>query len=139
MATAIVPDGPAPFYSVHFLRGAHRMALASKGSRRITVDGVAYRWVVAPNDGYMALVVERADDPGQRLEAHFDYHDVREPGEAGACRIVGQLRSISPGVTRAVILAALGRGWQASRRGLPPFRVDGESLAPIDPPAPDRC
>ena len=47
------------------------MALASKGTRRMAVDGVAYRWVVAPDDEYMVLVVERADDPGQRLEASF--------------------------------------------------------------------
>ena len=29
------------------------MTLASKVSRRIIVDGVTYRWVVAPNDDYM--------------------------------------------------------------------------------------
>ena len=110
------------------------MALASKGIRRITVDGVAYRWVVAPDDGYMVLVVERADDPGQRLEAYFKYHDVLEPAGAGSYRIVGQLRSISPGVVRGILLAAQGRGWQASRKGLPPFRVNAECLVPIDPP-----
>jgi hypothetical protein len=111
------------------------MALASKGTRRITVDGVNYRWVVAPDDGYMVLVVERADDPGQRLEAYFKYHDLLEPAEANSSRIVGQLRSISPDVVRVVLLAAMGRGWQASRKGLPPFRVDAECLVPIDPPA----
>src|SRR4051794_31712580 len=111
------------------------MALASKGTRRITVDGVAYRWVVAPDDGYMVLVVERADDPGQRLESFFKYHDVLEPAEAGSYHVVGQLRSISPGVVRVILLAALGRGWQASRQGLPPFRIhDAEQLAPTGPP-----
>jgi hypothetical protein len=110
------------------------MALASKGSRRISVDGVGYRWVVAPDDGYMVLVVERADDPGQRLEAYSKYHDVLEPAGAGSKRIVGQLRSISPGVVREILLAAQSRGWQASRKGLPPFRVNMEHLAPIDPP-----
>lgn len=114
------------------------MALASKGTRRITVEGIDYRWVVAPDDGYMFLVVELADDPGQRLEAYFGYHDVLQPAEAGASRIVGQLRSVSPGVVRAVILSALGRGWQASRKGLPPFRVNAETIVPVDPPALDR-
>jgi hypothetical protein len=113
------------------------MALASKGTRRITVEGVGYRWVVAPDDGYMVLVAERADDPGQRLEAYFKYHDILEPAGSASSRIVGQLRSISPGVARSVILAALSRGWQASRKGLPPFRVDGEGMTPIDSPAPD--
>lgn len=110
------------------------MALASKGIRRITVDGVNYRWVVAPDGGYMVLVVERADDPGQRLGAYFDYHDVVESAEAGSGRIVGQLRSISPGVVRVVVLAALDRGWQATRKGLPPFRFDADRLVPIEPP-----
>jgi hypothetical protein len=32
------------------------MALARKGTRRITVEGATYRWVVAPNDGYIVLV-----------------------------------------------------------------------------------
>lgn len=114
------------------------MALASKGTRRITVEGVGYRWVVAPDDGYMVLVVELADDRGQRLEAYFKYHDVLQPAEAGSSRIVGQLRSVSPGVVRAVVLSALGRGWQASRKGLPPFRLNAEVIVPIDSPTPDR-
>lgn len=53
------------------------MALAKKGSRRITVDGVLYRWVLSPDDGYMVLVTESADASGQRLEAFFRYHDAR--------------------------------------------------------------
>lgn len=93
------------------------MTLARKGSRGITVDGVAYRWVVSPDDGYMVLVVQMCDQPGQRLEAFFKYRDITVPGG----HIVGQLCSIRPGVVRAVILAALQRGWQPSVRGLRVF------------------
>lgn len=111
------------------------MALARKGSRRITVEGVPYRWAFAPDDGYMVLVVESAGSSGQRVEAFFRYHDLHEPAEAGVLRIVGQRRSISPGVVRQVILAALGRGWQPSQRGLPAFRVDdAEHLVPLGKP-----
>jgi hypothetical protein len=107
--------------------------LARKGTRRITVEGASDRWVVAPNDGYMVLVVEPAGGPGQRLEAYFRYHDMNEPAEVGASRVVGQRRSIRPGVVRAVVLAALGLGWQPSGRGLPAFRIDdSDRLVPLD-------
>lgn len=112
------------------------MALPQNGTRRIVVEGVAYRWVAAPNDGYISLVVERADEPGQRLGASFKYHDVLQAAGAGTARIVGQRRSVSPRAVRAVILAALGRGWQPSRRGLSPFSVpDAEQLCPVGGPA----
>jgi hypothetical protein len=108
------------------------MALARKGSRSITVEGAAYRWVVAPNDGYMLLVAEPANGLGQRLEAYFGYHDIYEPAEAEASRVVGQRRSIRPGVVRAVVQAALGRGWQPSKRGLPAFQLhDADRLVPL--------
>jgi hypothetical protein len=96
------------------------MALAKKGSRLISIDGVTYRWVVSPDSGYMVLVVETSDEPGQRLEAVFDYHYQRV--ELGSCFIQG--RAISPGIVRQVIVIALNRGWLPSKHGLPPFRVD---------------
>jgi hypothetical protein len=108
------------------------MGLAKGGSRQITVGGRAYRWVVSPDDGYMVLVAELAAAPGQRLEAFFRYSDVHEPDGTGGLRVVGQRRSVSPGVVRAVIEAALGGGWQPGRRGLAPFRVpDADRLAPV--------
>jgi hypothetical protein len=57
----------------------------------------------------MVLVAEAADAAGQRLEAFFSYHDVYAPAEQGGRRVVGQRRSVSPGVVRQVILAALSR------------------------------
>src|SRR5215470_14272702 len=105
--------------------GGCAMALAKRGTRSITVDNRAYRWVVAPDDGYMVLVVEDANTPGQRLEAFFGYQDVYEPAGEGALRVVGQRRSITPGVVQVVIQAALLGGWQPSSRGLPPFRMPG--------------
>jgi hypothetical protein len=108
------------------------MALAMKGSRRITVAGTLYRWVLSPDDGYMVLVAELRDQPGQRLEAFFRYHDLYEPAEGGSLRIVGQRRSVSSGVVRTIILAALARGWEPSQRGLQSFRIqDAEQLVPL--------
>lgn len=111
------------------------MGLAKRGTRRIVVGGVAYRWVVSPDDGYMVLVAELADEPGQRLEAYFRYRDVCEPEGVGVLRIVGQRRAIRPGVVLTIIQTALSRGWQPSQCGLPPFRLlDADQVAPVDEP-----
>lgn len=108
------------------------MAIPKKGSRCMTIDNITYRWILSPNDGYMVLYVELAEEPGQRLEAFFDYHDLYEPAESGAYRIVGQRRSVSPGVVHKVIHTALARGWQPSRRERQAFRVqDAEKLVPL--------
>ncbi|MEM7627449.1 MAG: hypothetical protein AAF333_17775 [Planctomycetota bacterium] len=104
------------------------MALAKRSSRTISIDGLEYRWAVSPDSGYLCLVVERADRPGQRVEASFDYHDVVQPD---GC-IAGQRRSVSPGVVRAVVLHALANGWRSEAPGLKPFRVDGEAVRPVD-------
>ncbi|HYE20512.1 MAG TPA: hypothetical protein VEA69_18840 [Tepidisphaeraceae bacterium] len=103
------------------------MSLAKRSSRTISVDGVAYRWAVSPDDGYMWLVVERADRAGQRVEAVFEYHDVR--GADG--RNAGQRRAASPGVVAAVIRHALANGWRPGRGGLKPLRVGGEAVRPV--------
>ena len=56
-----------------------------------------------------------------------------EPAEAGALHIVGQRRSISPGVVRKIILAALARGWQPAKHGLRSFRIqDADQIVPLD-------
>lgn len=108
------------------------MGIAKKGSRRITVNDVPYRWVLSPDDGTMELIVELADEPGQRLEAVFLYHDLYEPNGAGNLSIVGQRRSVSPGVVRKIIIAALTRGWQPSQRGLRSFRMhDADQVVPL--------
>ena len=76
----------------------------------------------------MVLVVERADRPGQRVEAVFAYHDVR--GADG--RNAGQRRLVSPGVVAVVIRHALANGWRPGGGGLEPLRVEGEAVRPVD-------
>jgi hypothetical protein len=89
------------------------MALARRGSRTIEVAGVNYRWVVSPDDGCMAIVVEHEASPGQRLEAFVGY---REGGPGGGAKI-------SPRVVRRAILLGLGDGWRPLERGLPNLRL----------------
>ncbi len=108
------------------------MALAKKGSSLIIVEDMSYRWVVSANDGFMFLVVEAADENGQRLRACFCYHDNYEPENAGMSLIVGQRRSITPGVVREIVLTAIARGWQPSQRGLTAFDLDGDQVVPLE-------
>ncbi len=51
------------------------MALAKRGSSRITVAGVEYRWVVSGDSGVMHLIVELCEKPGQRLHAGMSYDE----------------------------------------------------------------
>ncbi|MET8649033.1 MULTISPECIES: hypothetical protein [Nocardia] len=77
------------------------MALARKGTRIIDVDGETYRWVVAPNDPDNAIVVESADQPGQRMVTWVEYGTV-----------------IAPGLVARAIRNALGKGWTPRERGV---------------------
>ena len=92
------------------------MGRSRRETRRITVEGVEYRWVLSPNDGYMTLLVSLLGRPGQRLHAYFKYHDIWVPGGEGVSWSAGQRRVVTPRVVRTVILAALTRG--CSRRQL---------------------
>ena len=112
------------------------MAFAKRTSRTIRVDGEEYRWVLSPDDGYMWLIVQHARSQGQRIEAHFNYHDVLTNGDWG--KNLGQRRSVSPGAVRAVVLHALSKGWRSQERGLKPFRIDGEAVVPEPPELPVR-
>jgi len=89
------------------------MALARRGSRTIAVEGVTYRWVVAPDDGFMAIVVELDASPGQRLEAFVGYHDDGPDGGA----------KVTPHVVRRTILLGLRDGWRPAKRGSANFRL----------------
>ena len=45
------------------------MALSTRNSRRIVVDGVPYRWVLSMDSGYAMVTVQHGSGSGQRLEA----------------------------------------------------------------------
>jgi len=87
------------------------MALARKGTRRIVVDGTAFRWIVAPDDEPgVALVAEHESNPASRVIVWFPH---------------GKL--IAPGVVAAEIRAALLNGWHPERRGPDVVRHASES------------
>ena len=102
------------------------MALNKKGSRRITVDGIEYRWRVRRKPSYMqglcwtpmTYAVEAADgsQPGTTL--------VVTSGQAHSGNWVGvKAEPIRPGHVSASIRQAREQGWDPNRAGSP-FQLD---------------
>lgn len=105
------------------------MALAKKGSRKIVVDSMEYRWTVAPEARTMHLVVEQAKDPGPRLVVIMDYGD--EPAPDDTSGQSAQQRSVTPDLVRRCILAGLAHGWRPGERGHGlRMALKGEELIP---------
>src|SRR4051812_11609673 len=100
------------------------MALARRGTRKIQVDNTAYRWVVSPDDGFMRIVIEKAEVEGQRLSVQIDYND--QPSASGKS-VQGQ--RIAPSLIRQIILEAPCLGWTPEKRGKELFlRLEGGDL-----------
>jgi hypothetical protein len=89
------------------------MTLREKGTRRITVDSCAYRWVVAPDDEPgLGIVVERFQNPGQRMVTWVDHGTV-----------------VSPGLVERAVRLALMNGWNPTSPGRElHFRLGDEQL-----------
>ena len=87
------------------------MALARKGTRKIQVDNTTYRWTVSPDDGFMRIVVEKAEVQGQRLSVQIGYND--QPSSSGES-VQGQ--RIAPALIRRIILQAPSLGWIPEKR-----------------------
>jgi hypothetical protein len=89
------------------------MALPKHGSRLIVVDGKAYRWAIAGKRSLphsdLRIVVEAANNPGQRLIRWADFGELVKPRDV-----------------RWAIIEALWAGWTPHqlgpelRRGLTP-------------------
>ncbi|KJS57014.1 hypothetical protein VM98_03725 [Streptomyces rubellomurinus subsp. indigoferus] len=95
------------------------MALVKKGSRRIVVDGVAYRWRTSRkhwccdyDGGTLAYAVEHADRPGTTLVVETGRPFVQEPRLLPA-------ELVLPGEVAAGIRAARSRGWRPDAPGSP--------------------
>ncbi|GIH01365.1 hypothetical protein Pma05_79370 [Plantactinospora mayteni] len=99
------------------------MTLVIKGSRRITVDGVTYRWSIRRRPTYcqalgwspLTFVVERAERPGAVMVASLP---CAHPGNW--LGIPSQ--PVLPGTVAVGVRQALVAGWQPSRPG-PAFEL----------------
>ena len=109
------------------------MTLAAKGSREITIDGVAFRWKVRGRPTYsqangwkpLIFVAEHAEWPGALLVVTLPY---AHPGNWTDLRAAAVL----PGTVAEAITHALAGGWRPSVPG-PPFALalDEKAVAAI--------
>lgn len=105
------------------------MAVRKTGSRRITVDGVVYRWRIAPEPSDeefswarpMLASVQLAEGRGRVLFVRCGLRPGNVLDQPGAV--------VTPGRIAAVIRQALGQGWDPSGNG--PALVT--ELPPPDP------
>ena len=93
------------------------MALRKKGSRKITVNDTDYRWVVASDKKGIHLVIEHAEQPGQRLVIAF--YRVDKDGEATA---------VTPNHVKDLIEIGLQKGWQPTTKSQQLHLGQGEEI-----------
>ncbi|MEN3536390.1 hypothetical protein AAH991_14845 [Microbispora sp. ZYX-F-249] len=115
------------------------MTIPGKGSRPITVDGVAYRWRIRRKPTYsqgngwspMTFAVQPAEGPGRALLVSLPFF--RPDAWLGA-----RTTAVRPALVAAAVRLALRRGWDPRRPG-PAFACDvtEDDLAamPGGPPA----
>ncbi|WP_093715120.1 hypothetical protein [Actinacidiphila alni] len=95
------------------------MARVEKGSRRIVVDGVTYRWRLRRRPTYDQLMgwtlctytVERADRPGALLTVRTD-----QPHMRNVISLPG--KPVLPSDVAAAVQAAVMCGWTPETHGL---------------------
>ncbi|MCG3040982.1 hypothetical protein L7D48_10475 [Streptomyces sp. S1A] len=100
------------------------MALRRKGSRRIVVDGTAYRWRLRGRPTYdqgmcwspCTYAVEGADRPGAVLVVTTD-----RPHTGNGVGVPAD--PVLPGEVAHAVRTALARGWKPERPGSP-FHLD---------------
>lgn len=94
------------------------VAIVRKGSRLITVDGVAYRWRIrrrptygqAIGEGPLTIPIEPAEGPGPVLLVSLPFS--RPDAWVGE-----RTMAVRPALVAEVIRTALRRGWDPSRPG----------------------
>lgn len=96
------------------------MTISRKGSRRVVVDAVPYRWTVRPSPGYaqalaqnpLSFAVANEASPGSTLIVQISgprpANWLKEPGA-----------TVTPALVQQAVRSALARGWRATERGAP--------------------
>ncbi len=87
------------------------MALTTKGWRKITVDGTAYRWKLKHRSPYLSVGIVDAELFGQNLGVYFD-----------------EDRVITPKVIEFLIRTSIQSGWQPATPRLQEFVINGDEL-----------
>lgn len=99
------------------------MAIPRKGSRKIILNDVNYRWVVSIHNKMVNLVIELEEDPAQPLYAYFECRDLYIRDENDHWQFHSQKQSIRPAHVKRLILYALNSGWKPHAKQGKPFIV----------------
>ena len=95
------------------------MAIAKKGSRKIEIDGVAYRWVIrgkptysqAINESNLSAVVELFENPASKLVIDF----LKPRSDSW---LTPSKTEIGPSHIESSIRKAITLGWQPTKKGV---------------------
>jgi len=79
----------------------------AKGSRRIVVRGVEYRWRARGDDGYISVGACPNNGVGAYLRCTLRYHETWLDAGAGVLRSAGDQIVVTPGLVRQIIEHAL--------------------------------
>jgi|SRR5579859_2134716 len=94
------------------------MALPKKGSRIIQIDGIRYRWIVGPNDGYNVFVAQKDGVEARIIEVYFktdiDSYWTNFPNVDHL-----NLKIIPPKSAEMIIRQAVQLGWDPEKKGSP--------------------
>jgi hypothetical protein len=89
------------------------MGLPKKGTRRINVADINYRWKVLSDGSYLWLTIAREEDTGQRLIAGFSCLKSYMRDDNGNWRCIAQNRIINSSLVSSVIMTGLEKGWKS--------------------------
>lgn len=70
------------------------MAVNKRESRKITIEGIEFRWRASGNDGSITVIIWPVNRDTVRLIGNFEYHHefIKHPDESGCYkRIKGQI------------------------------------------------
>ena len=85
------------------------MARRAKGSSRIEVNAVEYRWRATGNDGWISVTIWPADTEGPAICASLAYHETMEPDGPGQRVSRGDQIVVTNRIVRRIIEFATER------------------------------
>ncbi len=74
-----------------------------KGSRRIVVEGVSYRWRATGNDGHIVVSIWPTNNTGPSIHGHFAYHETMIDKKDGGFSSAGDQIVVTSRLIRRVI------------------------------------
>ena len=97
------------------------MALPKKGSRRIVVNDIEYRWIGDAahfeGDDFGVLCIELYNNPRQKVKASFTWNRLNREYKKVNHRLCKVIDNPPPYIVRQTILYALDNGWKPDSGG----------------------